>query len=98
MTRFEIISNQSVEADLLELLDEAWPGIYYTLLPGILGRGRQGVRRGDPIWPERNALVLIYAETVEEREAVLRAVRALKKHFPREGIKLFAYEVEPIRL
>jgi len=98
MTRFEIITNQSVEADLLEVLDEAWPGIYYTLLPGMLGRGRQGVRRGDPIWPERNALVIIYTETAEEQEAILRAVRALKKHFPGEGIKLFAYEVEPVRL
>ncbi len=65
-----------------------------TLLPEMLGRGRHGVRRGDPIWPERNALVIIYTETPEEREAVLRAVRALKKHFTREGIKLFAYEVE----
>ena len=95
MTRFDIITNQSVEVDLLELLDEAVPGIYYTLLPGVRGRGRQGVRRGDPIWPEKNALIIIYAETADESQGVAKAVRALKKQFPNEGIKIFASQVEP---
>lgn len=94
MTRFEIITNQSVEVDLLELLDEASPGISYTLLPGVRGRGRQGVRRGDPIWPEKNAMIIIYAETEDETRGVAKAVRALKKQFPNEGIKMFASQVE----
>ena len=98
MTRFEIISNRSVEADLLELLEDACPGLYYTLIPEVLGRGRQGVRRGDPIWPEENTVLIIYTETAEARQGVLRAVKALKQHFPKEGIKIFAFEVEPIQL
>ena len=95
MTRFDIITNQSVEMDLLDFLDEAVPGIYYTLLPGVRGRGRQGVRRGDPIWPEKNALIIIFAENDENAQAVARAVRVLKKQFPAEGIKMFTSRIEP---
>ena len=98
MTRFEIITNRSVESDLLDLIDEAYPGNYYSLVPGTLGRGRQGVRQGDEVWPEKNSLVIIYTETDDKRKAVIRAVKAAKKHFPREGIKVFAFAVEPIDL
>ncbi len=94
MTRFEIITNQSVETDLIELLDEAHEGIFYTIIPGVLGRGRQGERRGDPVWPEKNALVIVYTENETQRLAVLRAVRALKRQFPSEGIKMFFFELE----
>jgi hypothetical protein len=96
MIRFDIITNQSVEIDLLEILDEAVPGIFYTLLPGVRGRGRQGVRRGDPIWPEKNALIILFLENNEEAKAITRAVRVLKGQFPAEGIKMFASRVEPV--
>ncbi len=98
MNRYEIIANRSVEEDLLELLEEARPGISYSIVPGTFGRGRQGVRRGDPVWPEKNFIMILYAEDEEQDRAVLRAVRALKTHFPKEGVKLFGFSVEPISL
>ena len=37
--RAEIISNQSVEEDIIERLEEAIPSIEYTVIPEIHGRG-----------------------------------------------------------
>ncbi|HDQ14504.1 MAG TPA: hypothetical protein ENN41_06795 [Sediminispirochaeta sp.] len=95
MTRFEIVCNQAVESDLLDLLPEE---ISYTLIPAVLGRGRQGVRRGDAVWPERNSMVIIYTDQEEQSESIVRVLRALKKNFPQEGIKAFAYPVENLEL
>lgn len=88
MTRVEIIANQSVQPDLLEALERAVPRGSYTLWRDVLGRGSQGTRQGDAIWPERNIVLLAYIP-----DSAVMAVRAslaeLKRRFPREGITLF---------
>lgn len=88
MTRVEIIANRSVEPDLLEALQEAVPGISYTLWTGVLGRGGRGVRRGDSIWPERNVVAVLYVAE-EDLVPIREALRLLKRTFPREGITMF---------
>ncbi len=97
MTRIEVIANQSVQPDLLEALNRAIPDGYYTLWRDVLGRGGQGTRRGDPIWPERNVVLLAYVPDTAVM-AIRAALVELKERFPREGITLFelpgAREVE----
>ncbi|SIQ54677.1 hypothetical protein SAMN05920897_110117 [Alkalispirochaeta americana] len=88
MTRIEVVANQSVKPDLIEALQQAVPGISYTLWIGVQGRGGQGVRRGDAVWPERNVVYMAYVEDRSVR-AVRDALTGLKGIFPREGITLF---------
>ncbi len=93
MKRVEIIANRSVAQDLLAALDEAYGDLPFTLIPDVQGRGRQGVRRGDAVWPELNVYLLMFCE--DDRAAELAsAVRALKGRFPREGIKVFVSSVD----
>lgn len=91
MKRVEIIVNQSIEADLFEAFEERGAGTHFTRIPGVMGAGRSDPKRGDHIWPEENALILIYCED-EEAEKLKRAVSAVKERFPREGLKLFVLD------
>ena len=88
MVRLEIIANHSVEENILEALVKEGAGKYYTKYPNILGVGSAGPRMGDAIWPEANFALVIWCDA-EEAAAVERAVAAVKKQFPGEGIKLF---------
>ncbi len=88
MTRIEVVANQSVQPDLIEAFDRAVPGGYYTLWRGVLGRGSQGTRRGDPIWPEQNLVLMAYIPDTAVM-ALRTSLMDLKGRFPREGITLF---------
>jgi hypothetical protein len=88
MIRVEIIANQSVEENILEALAKENAGKYYTKYPNILGVGGCGPRMGDAVWPEENFALVIWCEK-EEALAIQRAVMAVKKKYPNEGIKLF---------
>jgi len=93
MRRIEIIANRSVSTELLEVIERDTPGLPYTLIPDVQGRGRQGVRLGDAVWPELNVYILIVCED-EAAGLVEKAVRELKTAFPREGIKLLSSEFQ----
>jgi hypothetical protein len=92
MVRLEIIANHSVEENILEALAAEGAGKYYTKYPNILGVGSAGPRMGDAIWPEANFALVIWCDA-DEAAAVERAVAAVKKQFPEEGIKLFGLDV-----
>ena len=95
MYRAEIISNQSVQEDLIELLEENIPGIQYTLIPEIHGRGTKTKKLGDTIWPEMNFVLFSYVQD-DEAVKVKNAVEAIKKRFPNEGISVFFTKGEEI--
>jgi hypothetical protein len=88
MMRIEIIANRSVEDNLLEAFREEGVGKFYTKYPSVLGIGSTGPRMGDAIWPEENFALVIWCEEAELK-GLERAVGAVKKQFPDEGIKLF---------
>jgi len=88
MTRIEIFANHSVEEDILETLAKEQVGKYYTKIPNIYGVGSSGPRNGDAVWPEENFSLIIWCEE-DEAETIKRAIDAVKKKFPDEGIKLF---------
>ena len=93
MKRIEIIANRSVEEEITAALESRIPGLRYTLLPVVHGRGRRDYRLGTATWPEENFMLVSYLE--DERAALAEAaVKAVKARFPTEGIKLFFVKAE----
>jgi nitrogen regulatory protein PII len=88
MKRIEIITNQSIEEDLLEMISTPDSSFNYTLIPNVRGRGRQGTREGSALWPERNCLLLLFIED-SQVDKIKEIVNKLKEKFPREGTKLY---------
>ena len=86
--RAEIISNQSVQEDIIERLEQALPSIEYTVIPEIHGRGQRTKKLGDTIWPEMNFVLFTYVEEDAARK-IKEIVEAVKQRFPNEGISLF---------
>ena len=88
MYRIEIVANQSIQDDLIELLEEHIPSFLYTVIPLVQGRGKKDRKLGDTTWPETNFLLFSYIDD-SEIEKVRAVVAAVKKKFAGEGIKLF---------
>ncbi len=86
--RCEIIANNSVQDDIIELLETACPDILYTIIPTVFGRGKNDRKLATGTWPETNFLLFSYV-TKEKLDLVRKAFRAVKETFPGEGIKLF---------
>jgi hypothetical protein len=93
MKRMELIANRSVEAELIDALEEGVADFYYTLLPAVHGRGKAAYRLGTATWPEENFLLISYLDDSEAAE-VKALVREVKTRFPGEGIKLFFVNAE----
>lgn len=88
MYRVEIISNQSVQDDIIELLEQEIPEIQYTILPDCQGRGGRAKKLGNTTWPEMNFSLYTY-ETEENARKVKAIIKAVKDRFPNEGISLY---------
>lgn len=86
--RVEIISNQSVQDDVVELLEEEIPGIEYTILPDVQGKGNKSKKLGDTTWPEMNFVLFSYVDE-DSAKKIKAIIQALKQKFPNEGISLF---------
>jgi hypothetical protein len=94
MIHTEIYANRSVEEDIIEEIEKRIPGVCYSLIENVRGRGRNGVHQGTAIWPELNVLYVLYGNS-REASLIAEAVRQVKIIFPKEGIKVFQYEVTP---
>ena len=88
MYRAEIISNQSVQDDITERLEKEIPGIQYTLIPEVHGRGLKTKKLGDTVWPEMNFILFAYIED-EDAKKIKDVIAQVKESFPNEGISLF---------
>lgn len=93
MYRAEIIANQSVQDDIIEVLEENVTGILYTIVPLVQGRGKKNRKLGSITWPETNFLIISYIED-DEVPIVKAVVKAVKNKFNGEGIKLFFVKAE----
>ena len=89
--RIEIISNQSVQEDITELLELEISDIEYTVIPVVHGRGIRAKKLGTTTWPEQNFVLFTYV-TKENALKVKAIVKAVKDKFPDEGISLFCSE------
>ena len=95
MTRCEIISNQSVQDELIQLLEEHLPDVLYTIVPVVLGRGKKNYKLGSSTWPETNFILIAYIED-SQVHVVKAIIKALKEKFDGEGIKLFCVKAEDL--
>ena len=86
--RAEIISNQSVEDDIIELLEQEIPDIQYTVIADAQGRGNTSKKLGTAVWPEQNFILYAYV-TKEDASKIKAIISAVIKKFPKEGITLF---------
>ncbi len=89
MTRIEIIANRSVQDDVVDGLESAIDGFYYTVVPVVHGRGREARMLGTATWPEENFMLIAYIDD-GQAEAARAVVAKVKARFPTEGLKLFA--------
>lgn len=88
MLRAEIISNQSVQDNIIELLEQELPELEYTIIPEVNGTGKTSQKLGDVVWPEMNFILFTYV-TEENAKKIKAIFNAVKQKFPREGISLF---------
>lgn len=89
--RAEIISNASVEDDIVELLEQEIPELQYTVLPVVHGRGGKAKKLGDTVWPEQNFVLFAYVN-LQNAKKIKAIIAAVKKKFPKEGIEVFFSE------
>ena len=93
MTRCEIIANQSVQDEIITLMEEHIPGVLYTIIPTVVGRGKNSYKMGSATWPETNFILISYVE--DQEVSVMKAIiAAVKEKFAGEGIKLFLVKAE----
>ena len=93
MTRCEIIANQSVQEEIVSLMEEHIPNVLYTIIPTVVGRGKNSYKMGSATWPETNFVLISYIE--DENVPTMKAiVKAVKEKFAGEGIKLFLVKAE----
>lgn len=88
MVRCEIIANQSVQEEIVVLLEEYIPDCLYTIIPTVTGRGKNSYKLGNSTWPETNFILVSYVD--DSKVSIVRAIiKAVKERFKGEGIKLF---------
>mgnify|MGYP007069840472 FL=1 len=93
MTRCEIIANQSVQDEIVSLMEEHIPGVLYTIIPTVTGRGKNSYKMGNGTWPETNFVLISYVD--DGQVAMMKAIiKAVKERFAGEGIKLFLVRAE----
>ena len=92
--RIEIISNQSVQEDITELLEQEISEIEYTVIPVVHGKGIKAKKLGTTTWPEQNFVLFAYVSR-ENALKIKAIVNAVKDKFPDEGLSFFcSQEVE----
>ena len=74
-------------------MEEHIPGVLYTIIPTVVGRGKNSYKMGSATWPETNFILISYVE--DKEVSVMKAIiAAVKKKFAGEGIKLFLVKAE----
>ena len=58
--RVEIICNQSIQDDVIELLEQEIQDIQYTVIENVNGKGLSSKKLGNTTWPEMNFLLFAY--------------------------------------
>jgi hypothetical protein len=93
--RLEVILSQAIQDDFLNDIGFAVPGIKYTQVPDVAGRGFTAPKLGDAIWPQLNSIFVIYC-TEEEANRVLAVVKRLRTRYADEGAACFKSEAEEV--
>ncbi|WP_210359721.1 PG0541 family transporter-associated protein [Borreliella garinii] len=91
--RIEIISNVSLELDILECMEkieqELGEPIYYSKIENVYGKGKKGEKHGNGVWPEENFILIIYTSNKSIVNRLKDIVDDLNRSYPTEGINFF---------
>ena len=69
--RVEIICNQSIQDDVIELLEQEIQNIQYTVIENVNGKGLSSKKLGNTTWPEMNFLLLPTLICLEQKKSKL---------------------------
>lgn len=89
MKRIEIIFSQAIEEDVLDALKPIPEAQFFSLIPGVKGRGYTTPKMGDAIWPEENELMIIYCMNDSAAFEIEEAIKKLQLKYTREGLAFF---------
>lgn len=89
MNRIEIIYSQPLEEDVLAAIKDIPEAKFFTIVPGVFGKGYSTPKMGDSVWPEVNNLMLIYCEADGPAAEIARRVERVREQYPNEGLALF---------
>ncbi len=89
MKRIEIIFSQALEEDVFKALKDIPEAQFFTLIPGVRGKGYTTPKMGDAVWPEENELMIIYCQTARAATEIEGAINRLQKKYTNEGLAIF---------
>jgi len=88
MIEMNIIANQSIEEDIIEVLEARGFRDSFSLFSPLFGRGRHGRREASAIWPEKNVMFYIVMED-DQIDVLVADLKMLKEKFEQEGIRCY---------
>lgn len=89
MKRIEIIFSQAIEEDILFALKPIPEAQFFTLIPGVHGKGYTNPKMGDAVWPEENELIIIYCMSDEATARIEEEIKKLQAKYVNEGLAMF---------
>jgi hypothetical protein len=89
MKRIEIIFSQALEEDVFKALKDIPEAQFFTLVPGVRGKGYTTPKMGDAVWPEENELMIIYCQAARAATEIEGAINRLQKKYTNEGLAIF---------
>jgi hypothetical protein len=88
LRRLEIIFSQAIEDDFFELFEKEQVGKNFTRFPAVTGSGFSTPKLGNDVWPQLNAMLIIYCSK-EEAEKIRAIVNRIRHQYPTEGIACY---------
>lgn len=85
--RLEIICSQSMEEDIIEGFKNRKIKCY-TEFPSVMGSGYSVPKLGDAIWPQLNAMFIVYC-TKEDAQKIKGLIKDLRKRYVGEGLACY---------
>lgn len=90
MRRIEIILESSVEDEIVEHFDRQ-KITHYTRLQDAHGKGNKEPKMGDSVWPQTNAVFIVFANDDEAKKIAL-IIKKIKEAHPLAGVVGFISE------
>lgn len=89
MKRFEIIFSQAIEEDVFLALKTIPEAQFFTLIPGVKGKGYTNPKMNDAVWPEQNELLIIYCMNDSASAQIEAEIIKLQQKYTNEGLAMF---------
>jgi hypothetical protein len=92
MNRVELIFSQALEEDFVEAFRQNMIQ-KFTEIPVVKGQGCSTPKLGDEIWPQLNAMMIVYCNNDDEVK-IEKIVTVLRAKYLTEGIACFVSKAD----